>query len=134
LAIFGEWNKRSEVKPVNYIDKKRSTASVVLLTILTCGIYGLYLLYTYSADINALLGEDRISPVLMLILSIFCAPVTLFWTYSLHKALKEIAVLEDIEYRGSFALWLIFTLFFGAGLLVALFQIQETLNSVWDKN
>jgi hypothetical protein len=125
--------KRSEEKPVNHIGKKRSTASVVLLTLLTCGIYGLYLLYTYSTDINELLGEERISPVLLLILSIFCGPVMLYWTYSMHKALKEIAVLEDVEYRGSFALWLVFTLFFGVGMLVALFQIQETLNSVWDK-
>jgi hypothetical protein len=105
----------------------------VLLTFITCGIYGLYLLYTYSIDINDLLGEKRISPVPLLILSIICGPFIFYWLYCLHNALKDVGVLEDIDYRGSFMLWLVFTFFFGVGYFVALFQIQETFNSIWDK-
>jgi hypothetical protein len=118
----------------SYIGQKRSTAAVVVLSIVTCGIYGYYLYWNYSVDINELLGEKRIDVIPMLLLSIFCFPFLLYWLYTMHMALKDIAVLEDVSYRGNFGVWLIFTFLLGCGTLIAISQIQGALNSVWDKH
>lgn len=49
---------------------RREAIQVVVLTLFTCGIYGLYLLYRWAEEINVLSGTRRFNPVVVLVVSI----------------------------------------------------------------
>lgn len=49
---------------------RREAVQVVVLTLVTCGIYGLYLLYRWAEEINVLSGTRRYNPVVVLVASI----------------------------------------------------------------
>ena len=51
--------------------KKRSIAAVVVLTIITCGIYGAYWSYVVCEDLQKESGVSRIPPILTLLLFLF---------------------------------------------------------------
>ncbi|MCL2773693.1 MAG: DUF4234 domain-containing protein [Oscillospiraceae bacterium] len=53
-----------------YIGKTRSPALVIVFTIITCGIYGIYWYYIIMDDLNNASGKEIINPVMFLILSI----------------------------------------------------------------
>ena len=56
--------------------KNRSVASVIILTLITCGIYGLYWVYDTLNSMQEISGrESSVSPVIVLLLCIFFAPV-----------------------------------------------------------
>ena len=54
---------------------KRSIATVIILTIVTCGIYGWWWVYTTSQELHQASGISKFDPVLLLLLTIFVAPV-----------------------------------------------------------
>ena len=54
---------------------KRSVASVVILTLITCGIYGLYWIYTTSNELQQVSGVGKFQPIVTLLLTIFVCPV-----------------------------------------------------------
>ena len=55
---------------------KKSIATVVILTIITCGIYGFWWLYNAHQELmNASGVTPTLSPVITLILAIFVSPV-----------------------------------------------------------
>lgn len=51
--------------------QNRSVATVVILTIITCGIYGLYWVYVTAEALEAEGRSAQMSPTVQLILSIF---------------------------------------------------------------
>ena len=116
-----------------YIGETRNPVTVILLSIITLGIYALYWYYTIMVDLNMTIEEERFNPVLMLILSIICFP--LFWVilYKTDKGLEEISQKEGLRYKENFILWLLLTLVFGIGAFVALYQITEAYNNIWAK-
>lgn len=117
-----------------YIGMRREPVTVVLLSIVTCGIYAYYWLYVTMEDINNVSERPVIdNPVLYLLLSIFCFPFLWVVWYKIDKELAVLAREEDIYYRENFALWLIFTFFFGVGMFVAETQIQGALNQIYER-
>lgn len=54
---------------------KRSVATVIVLTIITCGIYGWYWLYTTSNELHLVSGTKTVDPVVSLLLAIFLGSV-----------------------------------------------------------
>lgn len=56
--------------------KQRSVAEVIILTIVTCGIYGLYWVYDTLNSMEQITGaEGSVSSVVVLLLCIFFSPV-----------------------------------------------------------
>ena len=51
--------------------KKRSIAAVVILTIITCGIYGVYWTYVVCDELQKKTGVSKIPPVLTTLLMLF---------------------------------------------------------------
>jgi len=117
----------------SYVGKRQEPVTLVLLSILTCGIYGAYWLYITGKDINAVLGRDAVNPVLAIV-GMFCAPVILYYLYTLDRELVEVGNARGIEYKQNFVLWIVLAIVCGIGLWVAYFQIPKFLNSVWDNS
>ena len=51
--------------------KRRSVAGVVILSVVTLGIYWFYLLYQWTKEVNGLIGNDKFRPRQIVLLSIF---------------------------------------------------------------
>lgn len=115
-----------------YVGIKRDTVTVVLLSIVTCGIYFYYWMYVTSRDINRAMGQERMDLTLLLILSILCAPVMFYWFYQMDKCLLEIGRQERVQYEEHFILWLLLSLVCGIGSIVAEVQVQDFMNRLWD--
>ena len=116
-----------------YIGKSRSGIVVLLLGLVTFGIYTYYWYYQIMEDINRASGEQRINSVGLLIGSIICFPIIFVVLYKVDKELSRLSQEEGTHYKENFLLWLLLTIFCGIGTLVALFQICGAYNQIWDK-
>ncbi|MDR2533068.1 MAG: DUF4234 domain-containing protein [Oscillospiraceae bacterium] len=110
----------------------REPVLVILLSLITCGIYYLYWLWQVKNDINGILGREEIS-VGLYIAAIFVPFVYLLIWYKTDAAFIQVCPEKGIPYAGSFILWLILTLI-GIGTIVAIYQIQSTFNKLWIVN
>jgi len=117
----------------NYIGENRNGAIVVLLSIVTCGIYMLYWYFVIMEDINKASGEQRMNSALFLIGCIFCPPVAWIMLYQIDKNLARLARENGTHYTENFVLWLLLTFICGIGGIVAIFQITNGFNEIWDK-
>ena len=116
-----------------YVGKKRNGLVVLLLGVITFGIYIYYWYYQIMEDINRASGEQRINSVGLLIGSILCFPIIWVVLYKVDKELARLAGEEGTYYRENFILWLLLTIFCGIGTIVALFQICGAYNQIWEK-
>jgi hypothetical protein len=110
--------------------KERSPVTVIVLSIITCGIYALYWHYVIGKEINDVLGKDAVNPILVFV-SIICFPVMYYYMYTIDKAMVEIAEQKNRAYSSNFALWIICSILAGVGLYIEMFQVQTTLNEVY---
>ena len=61
--------------------KKRNIAVCIILSIVTCGIYGLYWLYQLTEDTNALTGDaNATSGGMVILLSIVTCSIYLWYS------------------------------------------------------
>ncbi len=72
--------------------RTRSVVSVILLSIITCGIYSLYWTYVMTEDMNQ---KDPEEPLMNYILAILLGCVTcgfylIYWMYKFYKKLDSI--------------------------------------------
>jgi len=117
----------------SYIGQRREGWVILLLSIVTCGIYSFYWLYVTMEDINKAAGEQRMDSTLLLIGSIFCSPIILVALYKIDKNLQSLSREHDTHYGDNFILWLLLTIFCGIGMLVSYFQVSKGLNDIWDR-
>ena len=117
----------------SYIGVRRSGVVVILLSIVTCGIYMFYWLYQAMEDINRTSGHQRINSVAFLIGSLVCTPVLLIALYKIDQEMVRLSAENGTYYRENFILWLILTIFVGFGTFVAAYQICNAYNNIWDR-
>lgn len=116
-----------------FVGTTRNPVTVIILSIVTCGIYGLFWLYTTSTDLNNVLEEERINPVLMIVLSfVTCGIAMLYWMYQIDKAVADVCAKNSVQYSSNFIIWLILYFVSGVGTIVAEYQVQTAMNSVWE--
>ena len=115
-----------------YTGTKRSPVNVILLSIVTCGIYGIWWLYNAGKEINQALGREAVNPIFAVV-SIICFPILFYYVYTLDQDLTELSGQRGVPYSSNFVLWVI-TMLFGIGTLIVMIQTQTTLNSIWEKS
>ena len=108
----------------------RNPVTCILLTIVTCGIYAFYWDWITKDQINRLANKEIISTGL-LILSWLCFPVMFYVWYKWDLAMQDITQQYNVRYNSNFILWIVLTFVAGVGNFVMIFQLQETLNSVY---
>ncbi|MDR0920691.1 MAG: DUF4234 domain-containing protein [Oscillospiraceae bacterium] len=118
---------------MNSYAKIRNPLTVIILSIITCGIYGLYWIYNTNRQINDLKGSV-LSSGGFVIFSMFCCQI-LIWLieYRWDDCLDEIAPPLGVRYKSNFVMWLLLTLLFGVGQLVAMYQVQSALNNIYQQ-
>ena len=118
------------------INENRSLLTYILLTIVTCGIYGFYFIYMLAADVNTMCEGDgaHTGGLLQFILLSYvtCGIYTFFWYYKLGNRLQENAGrygLNFSENGTTILMWLILgSILCGIGTFIAVYILINNTN------
>ena len=113
------------------IGEKREPMMVVLFTILTCGIYGWFWLYTTVTEIKNALGREDINPGMELVLSIVTCGI--YMIYLFYKYPQMMMEMQDRagRPRNDISMTTLLLAVFGLGI-VSIAIMQSELNNIWD--
>ena len=114
-----------------YIQNK-SIPMVIILSIVTCGIYYLIWMYQTSEEVNNTLGDTRDGPGLEVLLTIVtCGIYGLYWLYKYNQKLVRLGNNMGVSLSDNSIICLVLAIF---GLtVVALGIIQSQINELADK-
>lgn len=114
-----------------YSPWKKSPFLVLLLSLLTCGIYTYFWYADVTTKRNDYLGENEQSPGMVVLLStITCGIYTIYWCYVVGKRLVQMQEKAGLRSRDDSLLYVLLILF-GLGFFPVIL-IQNELNKVWD--
>lgn len=147
--------------PRGPLGTNRSPIVVILLSIITCGIYSVYWFWKSGTELNDYTQRKDAAPLLFLIgylisllsgslqvavgkdglvsasLSGVCGLVFfvlyLISLYKMDQALARTNLEEGRPGTKHFGLWVVLSFCF-IGSFVAMYQIQSNLNDIWDLN
>ncbi|AEM23453.1 conserved hypothetical protein [Brachyspira intermedia PWS/A] len=110
----------------------RSVPMLVLLSIVTCGIYYLYWIYKTTDEIKNFMGREDINPTLELILVLVtCNIYSLYWYYKYGKIVYlEMTAKAGMDNSEDSTVLLVIL-----GLLVYVVAgaiMQDKLNAIWN--
>ncbi|HEY5586588.1 MAG TPA: DUF4234 domain-containing protein [Ruminiclostridium sp.] len=106
----------------------RSPALVIVLSIITCGIYFLYWIYKSSEEMKFYLNTTN-SPATELILCILCFPYQYYWFYKQGKNLAEASKIAGLVGEDNSILYLILAIL-GLGIVNSAIM-QANANNIW---
>lgn len=107
--------------------KRRDIAVAIILSIVTCGIYGLYWFVCLNDDLNELTDREGTSGGVALILSLVtCGIYTIYWMYKSGEKVDELKSRRGQTSQYSGPVYIVLTLF-GFGI-VSYALIQDELN------
>lgn len=111
--------------------QQRNIALGIILTLVTCGIYGWYWFVCMTDDVNAVAGEqEATSGVVALLLTIVtCGIYGLYWAYKCGEKLDKAKTDRGLPASNGGILYLILFLFGG---IIAYALIQNELNKLAD--
>ncbi len=113
--------------------KERNVALSIVLTIVTCGIYGIYWQMVLVDDLNELdEKENQNSGIVVFLLSLITCGIYWFvWVYKAGDRIDDLKVKSDAYANNRGLVYLIFALF---GLnIVSLGILQADLNELYTK-
>lgn len=93
--------------------RQRNFATVFLLSIVTCGIYFFYFLYTTTRDMNIMVGNDNrnTDPGIVVLLSLItCGLYDLFWYYEQGERIKDLSDRNHVPCSDNGVTYLLFHL------------------------
>ncbi len=116
----------------------RSLGMYILLSLITCGIYSYYFLYTMARDANVICNEDgkKTGGLLAFILLslVTCGFYAIYWYYNLGNRLAENAPRYGLNFQENgttILLWyLVGVLLCGIGPFVAMHILMKNMNSL----
>lgn len=111
--------------------QKRDIAICVILTVITCGIYGMYWLYCLTRDVNLVSSDHSIDPGTAVVLTIVtCGIYGIYWAYKMGQHMYTVKRTYGYAGDDRSALYLICSLF-GFGIVVYIL-LQSDLNGMAD--
>lgn len=112
--------------------QKRDLAICIILSIVTCGIYGLYWLFCLNNDSNAVSNESNpTSGVTVILLTIVtCGLYGLYWMYKTGNQLDNACQQRGMAASSRGVLYLVLSIF-GLGI-ISYALMQDTLNKIVD--
>ena len=117
--------------PTGPLGDERGVVISIVLTLLTCGIYGWVLLYKIGDELNTHQGKGQLKPgVDILLILVTCGLWGIYVMYKYPKVLQEITADEKVTVVDLTVPCIILTIF---GLqIVALAILQGELNKHWE--
>lgn len=121
--------------------KRRSLLTLILLSIITCGIYGIIFWYNYADDMNKVCngdGKQTQNYIIVILLSfITCGIYPIIWFYGLGNRLQENAPRYGLSFNENgttVIMWMIFgSLICGIGSFFALHILIKNMNEIADR-
>ena len=111
--------------------KQRNIAMCIILSIVTCGIYGLYWLVCITDDMNTATEEQWTTGSMVLLFTIVtCGIYSIYWSYKMGEKVDILKAKNGTPTSNSGLLYLILSLF-GFGIVVWAL-VQNELNQVAD--
>ena len=117
--------------------QQRNFVTLLLLNIVTCGIYSLYFIYTAPRDINTLMGDDgrNTEPSTAVLLTIVtCGFYSYYWYYDQGNRIKALADRNNIpcaENGTSYLLWILLgALICGIGSWIGIYLFIKNFNAL----
>ena len=109
----------------------RSPAVVVILALVTCGIYALYWIYTMTSELNSYLEKREDNAGLETFLCVItCGLYTIYWAYKYAQRASEAKMRAGLPPEDNAILCLILTIF--GFFIVSMALIQDTANKAWE--
>lgn len=116
-----------------YVGQHRDPAMVLLLSIVTCGIYYLVWLSQTSQELQDYLGETDTSAGLEVVLVLItCGLYIFYWDYKTAKKIARMQEMAGITPTDNSTLYLLLN-FFQVGFVNALIE-QQHLNEIWRRS
>jgi len=118
---------------------KRDFIVVMLLTIVTCGIYWFYYIYVTTGDLNQMAGDDGQTqdPTTVVLLSIVtCGLYSIYWYYKQGNRMQNMGAAQGIridENGTSYLMWIILgSILCSIGSWVGMYLFIRNLNKLID--
>ncbi len=109
----------------------RSPGMVIFLSIITCGIYGIYWFYSAASELNSVLGYEETKPYYSVVgLLCFVFSYILMWQFD--KALMEVNRKRGRYSESKFLVWILLSIFVGIGFFVMQYEVQSSLNELYE--
>jgi hypothetical protein len=109
--------------------KVENPTTVLILGLVTCGIYTLFWVWTRVKEMNAYLGKEVVNPM-FIVPGCLCFPVVLYGEFLFCKNIPEMQKKAGIEPKDEFVLHFVLMLLLP---YVGAYLIQQKLNEVWSK-
>ncbi len=108
--------------------EERNIAVCIILSLVTCGIYGLYWFVCLTEDTNAAANEEGTSGVMALVFTLItCGIYGLYWAYKCGEKLDKAKTDRGMSASNGGVLYLILYIFGG---IIAYALIQNELNKL----
>ena len=87
---------------IRHMETDRSIVTVVLLSMITCGIYGFYFVYKCAQDMNTMCDDDEETgglAVYILLSMVTCGLYGIYWEYKLANRLQKNAPAYGMQFE-----------------------------------
>ena len=113
------------------VGERREPVTVILLTIVTCGIYAIWWYYTMATEIKNSLGREELNPGMDLLLMFVTCGIwgIIAFYYKYPKLMVEMQQRVGMPVNDISTMTLIFAFVFSP---VSIFMIQDQLNTIWN--
>jgi len=110
--------------------EKRGVAVAIILSIVTCGIYGIYWFIKLTDEVNIINGtpNDTSGGMAFVYSLITCGIYAYFWMYKMGEKLDNICAYRGLPTQSRGILYLVLT-FFGLGI-VSYALMQDSVNKL----
>ena len=130
---MGEFIYQKREKEEKGMIQRRSIAMCMILSLVTCGIYGIYWFVVLTDDANTLLPDNKglnntSGGVAFLLSLVTCGIYGLYWAYKQGEKIDEAKTARGIMSSNSGVIYLLLTIF-GFGI-IAEALMQNELNSM----
>ena len=113
---------------------KRDIALAIILSIVTCGIYGLYWFVVLTDDIKKAASDTEFQSggIALLLTIVTCGIYGIYWAYKMGELMKTAQQKNNLPIKDNAVLYLILAVI-GLGI-VDYILIQSDLNAIADLN
>jgi hypothetical protein len=112
------------------VGEARNPITVILLSIITCGIYYYIWMYQINEEMRQNLGDESIESTKELILTIVtCGIFGIYWIYIMGERIQKLMQKKGQQVENEGTMFLIFSLV-GLGV-VSIYMIQERINRAY---
>lgn len=113
--------------------QKRNIVVSIILTFVTCGIYGIIWFIGLTDDVRNASGDERLSGGKCFLLTLItCGIYGYYWAYLIGKAMSQAKTKNNMQADDNAVLYVILQVL-GLGI-VTYCLVQNDLNSIADKN